>query len=891
MNKLKRFAIDKKTYLIAVGVIFFAVIIAFACTGIFPCGMKSFAHYDAGAQIAPMTTLIFDWFEGKSNLFYSTTFAGGANTFAGLLYFIISPFNLILLMGGRGGISYAMSFLFLIKVIVIAIVFCWFVRKYFKNIKDVYVIILSIFYAFCGYCLMMYTYITWLDFLIYMPILAHLFMQFIKSKKILWLSVMLSLFMYTCFALGSFSMILFMILFGLYTIICVDKVDRKVVLTRLIFAFLIAICLTAVLLVPCFLQYLSSGRKTKLFRWLFKNNLLSYLPQKLLYFLTNGLFLMGAIAFVITCDKKDRINKFLMYSMLVMMIPIIIDGSNMLLNGGSYFSYSLRFGFIRDFLLFVMVARLIDTKAQFFEGQSDGIVYKKSYVTDLSILCGVVSAICIIALVCTYPLISINFANNCRRWDITLLYLLIILIVMVAVICLSLARKHNNISSKFFKITISVLLTVMLGFNLSTFVVGNPMDIQDIKQTAVLTEELDRDIRVKDFSCFMNENSNLQIEQSSLSGFSSLIDAKVVDLTSKLGYASLSNSVSSYGGTLLSDCMCGYDYYLSDITIDRPYLTLVAEEEGYYLYKNEYSFGRAYVVSEALLDIRYTTMFAYQQRLFDALGGTGTLVESINMDHDIEYEFTNAEIIEIDGKEYFHSTGKESSVTLKYTVLGNKIVYNSVVDRILGNFLQNISVEYQSDIYNSQMPQFYDLGYYTDGEQIEINLSIEKDVPVEAFDMFTFNVDRFGAIVPSMQQSVDIDINKNVLSFETTNNTDGFLVMTYSNIDGYNAVLNGEGIDTSEAMNGFIACKVEAGDNTVVLTYHNKYIKIALIALCIGIAMAVLLLIFVKFGDKIIKKVESIGYWAYIVVCVGLIGFFFVFPTGVSIYRLIAMIF
>ena len=144
MEKLKNFLKRKDVYLLIAGFFVIFTLIGSAIMGVFPFGTKTTATYDAWHQVCPLYNLVFDFFEGKSSLFYTNSMSGGINTFGVLTYYIISPFSVFFLIFGRGGVYHAYTLVLVLKLITIGIVACFFIRKTFPKVNKVYQVILSI---------------------------------------------------------------------------------------------------------------------------------------------------------------------------------------------------------------------------------------------------------------------------------------------------------------------------------------------------------------------------------------------------------------------------------------------------------------------------------------------------------------------------------------------------------------------------------------------------------------------------------------------------------------------------------------------------------------------------------------------------------------------------
>ena len=102
-------------------------------------------------QFHNQSNLIFDYLKGKTSWFYSTSTGMGANTFGYIIYFILSPFNLLTLIGGEGNQFFVVNIVFALKLICIGCVAVWFMKKYFKNLNMQTITALAIMYTFSAF--------------------------------------------------------------------------------------------------------------------------------------------------------------------------------------------------------------------------------------------------------------------------------------------------------------------------------------------------------------------------------------------------------------------------------------------------------------------------------------------------------------------------------------------------------------------------------------------------------------------------------------------------------------------------------------------------------------------------------------------------------------------
>ncbi len=334
---------------------------------VYPFGDKyTAASYDLSAQIAPFIEHLFDVFDGKSTLTFSYAIVGGADVTGTFLYFFISPFSFLFLIFGDGKVAHASSIVMLCKLVAIAFAGTWFSKRLFKGIPEYLCLAVGTVYAYCGYTFVANTYINWLDFLIYLPFATAAFVRFVKTGKFLRFSVLVACNIYTCFSIACFSLFTVFPALVAYGILCVEKGKKKSFVAYLCLSFLVAILIALPVLFPALGAYSVSGRGGSLFENLwngftfgglsgeiakfdssaFLDSYSESLYRKWSYILADSVFVALTFAWFMRKGLKDKFAQFMLVAGVLTLLPTLVDESMNLLNMGSYMSYALRFGFL-----------------------------------------------------------------------------------------------------------------------------------------------------------------------------------------------------------------------------------------------------------------------------------------------------------------------------------------------------------------------------------------------------------------------------------------------------------------------------------------------------------------------------------------------------------------
>ena len=366
MKKVAAFLERNYTVFFAGFIVLIMYVTQLISSGVYPFGDGyTVASYDLSAQICPFIEHLFDVLDGKSTLSYSYAIAAGADVTGSLLYFIISPFSFLFLILGDGKVAYATGFVMAAKLVCVAGAGAWFAKKLFNGIPDYLCIAVGVVYTYCGYMFVANTYITWIDFLIYMPFCVAAFRHFVKTGKFLPFSILVACCIYTCFSIASFSLFIVFPVLIIYALFCVEKEQKKRFIAYLCLSFVVAVLLALPVLLPALFAFMRSARGGGLFeeiwygfelidgKWVAKEGDYSFMTlysttvyKKWSYILSDSIFFLLTLVWIYRRDWKDPFVKFMLLAGALTLLPTIVDESMLLLNMGSYMQYSLRFGFL-----------------------------------------------------------------------------------------------------------------------------------------------------------------------------------------------------------------------------------------------------------------------------------------------------------------------------------------------------------------------------------------------------------------------------------------------------------------------------------------------------------------------------------------------------------------
>lgn len=592
---------------------------------VYPFGEEfTLASYDLSAQICPFIEHLFDVFEGKSSLFYSYAIAGGADVFGTFLYFFISPFSFLFLLFGDGMVAHASSIVIGLKVGAISVAGTWFAQNLFRNIPRYICIAVGLAYAYCGYTFVACTYINWMDFLIYLPFCAGVFVRFVRTDSFLPFSLLLACCIYTCFSIACFSMFTAFPALVFYGLFCVEKEKRHLFLTRLSLAFFVAVLLALPVLFPALSAYLRSGRGEGLFEniWFgyktfqgalgeldssaFLDAWSISLYRKWSYIIADSAFVVLTLVWFFRRGLKDSFAKFMLVAGVLTLLPTVVDESMLLLNMGSYMSYALRFGFLNALYFLGGACLAIEGICYEKNRAYDGTVLKKqggrvalnceshtvwSAWSTVIVALGVVATAFLLWFISAgnykniwngltsdsetlkaFQSVAERFAHSLGGAEVIVVPFVLVVIV-AGVGCAFVADKR--ISPRLLSFVLLVVVGVQVVFYNNLLIVGNRstqhLELRDYQTLCAQLNERDESyFRVKDYNDELTATAPFTGESNSFSVFSSVIDRDNFIVRNLFGYKgngknslkSAHNEGNSNRGDAFGDAFLGYKYFL-----------------------------------------------------------------------------------------------------------------------------------------------------------------------------------------------------------------------------------------------------------------------------------------------------------------------------------------
>ena len=835
------------------GLITCAVIVfIYVFKGIWPFGANRIDYFDNMQQVAPLYAHLWDWMHGKASLWFDWYTGFGTNVSMSISAFsMLSPFNLLLYLFPRTLILESISILTLVKMIFMAVAMYAYINKKYNSLSYNMKVVFSLMYTFCGYTVLYGSCFTpWMDIVALFPLLMLAYENMMQTGKKLFYIIMVAIIFIINYYLGAMSLVYIFLISGAYVLLMSKKEKIKEHAWNLGIGTVAGLGLSCFVLVPVMMQLSGSQRGgsgqgivSQYIGWI-KSAIISdgQMAAFQRWMMLYGMAFAAAVIIMGLKKFKEEKNtiRYMISLLLISLLPIVVEGINLMWHFGSYNGYTLRNGYIVAFTLITVAAYF--AQRMFEEVTAD----KKQLVKQLVIF---VVAAAVYAVI--YNIIPSN--------DIILAaFILFIAIFIAAFIFYNKKLKKDGIGFDFNTIIAIVAIEVFIGaYSLigpPKFYEYEPYQYGDYVQAAnEVKDSLDIEESVTDRivnpDISLNANYPLILRRSAMSSFTAALQSDTQSYSKKFGYSKYFLWLLDSGGTVFTNSLFHVTQAVNVNELDSQMYTAVRSDGDYTLYDANYKLPFAMSVNKNITRQDFS-------------GNWEDL-------HNIFYKaLTNDTQDIVNGMSY---TKKESSVIREYNVRadGKQAVYINIVDVNNRNTDANASWLISSmHIYvNGEVVLVPTLGdvkntaYFTDYnnnlvylgtfENENFTIRVEYDDPwylkVSEVSFAGLDMDKMQSLVDKhaddyCETSYTSDSLTVKLNGSGVNNM-ALIPVVYS--DNWNVKVNGKKVKAKSVCGLFTGVDIHAGENVIEMTFEPKGKKagmlISLATLIMMIASALIL--------------------------------------------------
>ena len=835
------------------GLITCAVIVfIYVFKGIWPFGANRIDYFDNMQQVAPLYAHLWDWMHGKASLWFDWYTGFGTNVSMSISAFsMLSPFNLLLYLFPRTLILESISILTLVKMIFMAVAMYAYINKKYNSLSYNMKVAFSLMYTFCGYTVLYGSCFTpWMDIVALFPLLMLAYENMMQTGKKLFYIIMVAIVFIINYYLGAMSLVYIFLISGAYVLLMSKKEKIKEHAWNLGIGTVAGLGLSCFVLVPVMMQLSGSQRGgsgqgivSQYIGWI-KSAIISdgQMAAFQRWMMLYGMAFAAAVIIMGLKKFKEEKNtiRYMISLLLISLLPIVVEGINLMWHFGSYNGYTLRNGYIVAFTLITVAAYF--AQRMFEEVTAD----KKQLVKQLVIF---VVAAAVYAVI--YNIIPSN--------DIILAaFILFIAIFIAAFIFYNKKLKKDGIGFDFNTIIAIVAIEVFIGaYSLigpPKFYEYEPYQYGDyVQATNEVKDSLDIEESVTDrivnSDISLNANYPLILRRSAMSSFTAALQSDTQSYSKKFGYSKYFLWLLDSGGTVFTNSLFHVTQAVNVNELDSQMYTALRSDGDYTLYDANYKLPFAMSVNKNITRQDFS-------------GNWEDL-------HNIFYKaLTNDTQDIVNGMSY---TKKESSVIREYNVRadGKQAVYINIVDVNNRNTDANASwlissmhiyvngeavlVPTLGDVKNTAYFTDYNnnLVYLGTFENENFTIRVEYDDPwylkVSEVSFAGLDMDKMQSLVDKhaddyCETSYTSDSLTVKLNGSGVNNM-ALIPVVYS--DNWNVKVNGKKVKAKSVCGLFTGVDIHAGENVIEMTFEPKGKKagmlISLATLIMMIASALIL--------------------------------------------------
>ena len=861
----------------------------FAGSGLYPFGDKTLAWCDMHQQVLPLLLDFKDILEGKGNFLLNWQNAGGMNFLGVFLFFISSPFSLLVVFVDKADMMVFMNIMTLMKLAVCAITANAYFRTCHKKLDATYSALFSVMYAFSGYSMLFYQNTVWLDVMYFFPLLLIAFNSLIKHKRIGGLIFCLVGMLVLNYYL-SYMVVLFTILFfGVYIFFNRKKGSTKGIASRFVIGCAVAALISAVVWLPSFIQYLSSARGANVIKGLFESPVFAGIYTNLPLIFCTGFSVAAFIVYFLR--RKSKNSRFYAVMAFLMLLPVVFEPINKMWHTGDYMAFPMRYGYMTTLMMLTFAAvKLSHAKPEDYADKS-----KKGYLSGI-----LVASVAFFGFTILY---YCNFKNGLDSYVSTLwgsaesfCLLIIIFCGFTALYVVTMAfGVFRKLTFRSVAAVLSVIVVAECVFNANVYIGAAAYTPVKYNNAIELEGKIPQDddfYRVKLSQWpkkYFDANLIGGLGYPTIAHYTSLTSEHYMYAMKRLGYSSYWMEVTGNGGTALTDSVMNIKYYVEKFSAREP---VIYRDRNYSIYESDYYLPLGIVTDS---DLSQCEELPAAERMVIQEYFAGNL---LNTDNDLlftKYEHTGEKNVRYtyrDGMYYFTPKSNVRTATLSYKLkIADKqslyfdcfdLVSRNISEHINGSFAIYVNgIKLDLSFPNQDSNGLLYLGTF-ENESVSIDVDVNNSTYCSSFGIFGLSLDKLEKAI-NTTKTADLTVDGRKISGTVDDAKDGqwlFLSVPYDS--GFSATVNGHKAEIYRCMTGFMALKLEEGHNDIALSFLPKGFKEGALLTSGGLVALALYIIFRKKIAVLCERVDGVcRIGVYVLLC-GVLLIVYILPFIIS---------
>jgi len=828
---------DKKIiyYILAFLIPLALILFIYVFRGIYPFGKKTLLTVDMAGQYVSFFNSLKNIFTGEISALYSFSKTLGGNMFGLISYYLLSPFNLIIMFFNKTNITEAILIINVLKIAACGLTSYIFFNKTFKE-KGIVPIIFSTCYALLSYNIIYSQNLLWIDGVIFLPLVFLGIDRLIEKKKPLLFYITLTCTIISNYYIGYMicigSLVYYIYksyLFNNYELSW--KKNKKEFIYFIKYA-LLAVGTTCIVLIPSIFSLLAGKAGFDITSFVPKQ---TYAIIELISRVFIGAFsnvdLEGGcpniytsliiLVLTFTYFYNKKINKKEKKATLFLILFFIISFTFYPLDIVWHLfqkpaGFSFRYSFIFDFIILTIAYKnYLNIKG------IDNKLFKK-----------LIPPVIILVLIMD-KLMYTEYLN----------YKIIASgVILIGYLLYIYRSKSKKISNK-------LALIIIAELTINGLFIVNELSYQNKSQYlnflnnygSVINEIKENDNSIyrieKDYS--YSTNDPLLLNYYGLSHFSSTYEGNNNSLLGDyLGIFNRFYITNHKGSTPVTNSLFNIKYLL--LNKEHQYYKLInkyeTEKDTIYIYENNYNLPLAFMVNSSIENLKLSELepFINQNNIINSMTGKNSNIFFQNFESNIEYD--NLKIKEGSEDPYvYKKVNPQLTASITYTTKikksGPLYAYISSDYNKKINILVNGETVINTSDQNDYRYNILELGNYDYGDIIELKIILlENQIKFNDVMFYTLDKTKFANQIKTLQNNDSL----NIIEFKedyikgTIKVTESNQVL-YTSIpadDGWTIKVNNKEVKPIKLLDSLIGIELPIGDYEIEMSYIPQGLKL-----------------------------------------------------------------
>ncbi|MBQ7834878.1 MAG: YfhO family protein [Ruminiclostridium sp.] len=858
---------------ISFGIPCLILLLSYFIFGVYPFGDESVLSLDLNGQYVYYYDYMYDVFAGEESVFYSWS-RNLSGEFMGIIgYYLGSPFNFLVWMFPRHMITEGLLTMMVTKVGAIGLCMAIYLSRG-KGFGKLTTIVFASSYALCSYTMVQTMNPMWLDGVMILPIVVYGIEKLIDDGKFIMLVISLVYAFVTCFYIG-FMIAIFSAIYFLYYLAASHKEGLAFLFFKRGALFtgvaIVSAMISCYMLIPVY-NALSYGKfdfsepdyssvytnfeliemLDKMFPLTYDTVRMSGLP--FIYCGTIVLLMLPCYFFMKKIRGRDRIAAAAIISVLC--VSMWICQVDMLWHGGQLPNWlPYRYSFMLSFLMVTFSAQAFDSINEI----------RKKHIAGIA-----VAWFAVLLLIEKTD----NFLEDIDRDTMDSLQVILPAMFILLVISAAVIQLKDKLNRKSMCIVFTVIISLEIFANTFVQLLRQDWDIvystrPSYVNVIVPTREVVDEIKAKDDGFYRIEktyhrtvNDPMACGMYGLSHSSSTLNAKPIELLSRLGFSARSHYTRSSGGTEITNSLMGVKYILS---CEENSTANIETKDDITVTENEYALPMAYLVDNDIEDLELSDTEPLQNQnelLMTMLHGIEVISDETNereyftrIIDDVDLELTNV----TQGK----TTDGHHSFKQKKEGLNTEIVYtfempeaSSLYMYLPSKYERTVNVwlnrkTFLGTYFEGDNNSIMKIGDFEAGESVTIGLTLTRSDLYFREAQFLFCdheaiSEDLGELKARNNETVAERVSPTKLKISVNAGEEDMLFTTIPVEKGWTVKVDGVETEYVEVLDALIAVPLTEGKHIIEMSFMTAGYPMALIITAAGVVLFIAMIVISK---------------------------------------------